>query len=102
MSLNCFNCIGCGAPVGGAYKLCPRCCRLLGVKNPSEGCPVESGSDPLKKSRSAILPPSADRDFLLFFSVLSLCSVVVLGWLGLTVLAPVGAKLGLLLMECLC
>jgi|GEM_PF-6128283 len=92
MNLTHINCLGCGAPVSRAYKLCSRCCQLLGVHSPSEVY--------TKKSDHTEVPPHADMDFALWFSLLSLSSVFVLGWLALIIVAPIGFELSPL-MECL-
>ncbi len=101
MSLAAINCLGCGAPVSQEYKLCSRCCDLLGVINPSEGYSKESSSENLEESGLADVLPHADRTFIIGFFVLSLSSVVILGWLGLTLMVPMGLKFGSL-MGCLC
>lgn len=98
MDLNCMNCIGCGAPVSGAFKLCPRCCRLLGVRN--SGKDSINGPSPLPTSCPK-LPSIDDRGFLLGFSILTICSVVTLGWLGLAIFTSETDNLNFL-MKCLC
>jgi len=100
MNLARINCLGCGAPVSGEYKLCSRCCQLLVVHSPSEVHTQESASKDLKESDLTDVLPHADKDFALSFYLLSLSSGLVLGWLALIRIAPMGLKLSPL-MECL-
>lgn len=82
-----IDCLGCGEQIPGEFKLCPKCCQLLGAQGPARSV--------AKRVRQASsLSLSADRDFAIGFSVLGLASIAILIGLTMTWVNPLGAFLG--------